>query len=364
MGLVLKDLGNEYAVWDALMQISAEYPIKSYLEVGTRYGDSLLRVLASKRLDRIVIADIWHESYFGPNHNGTGFDRSHKHVERMLRGLGYWDFDGQPVVGYNGEDCGIGKSITFLDGDSAKTVPTLSKNQPFDLILVDGDHDPEPARADLWNCWPLVSPGGFLVFDDIQSSQHMMELWTYFIKNAPDVAENHIRVNKKFGVAVAIRQDTALETSKVRSRVLKHFLQGKGIDVGCSRDPITRTCVAFDQSDLPEVTHRGDARALPFTDAEFDWVWSSHCLEDIEDTEVVLREWLRVLKPGGKIGLYVPHLELYKGTNTEHKHGGFTPECLSEILIHLGCEIIESFVDDESSGPQPRYSSCVIARKS
>lgn len=149
-----------------------------------------------------------------------------------------------------------------------------------------------------------------------------------------------------------------LETSKIRERIL-HHLQGKGIDIGCQRDPITPDCVAFDKNPYPEVTHIGDARKLPFADGEFDWAYSSHCLEDLADTEAALTEWLRVLKTNGTIALYVPHPQLYKGCNFDHVYNGFTPEELSEFLVMLGCQIMEAFVDD---GPD-RYSSCVIAKK-
>jgi SAM-dependent methyltransferase len=191
----------------------------------------------------------------------------------------------------------------------------------------------------------------------------MQEIWTMFVKNAGEIAASWTRTNKKFGVAVAQKEQHYLETSKIRSHVLHYFSDGKGIDVGCSRDPLTRTCVAFDQSDWPEVTHRGDARALPFGDAEFDWLWSSHLLEHFEDTAAVLKEWVRVLKPGGTIGLYVPHPELYKGGNPDHKHPGFKPEFLVEQLATLSCFEVESFIHDVPTGPYPCYSTLVIARK-
>ncbi len=346
MGLELRDLGQEYCVWDALLQISLEAHPTSYLEVGSRYGDSLLRVLigcAPRKLDRIVIADIWHDSYFGQNNNGTHFDQSHKHIERMFTSIGYGP-----------------EQVLYLDGDSAKTIPFLDKRQPFDLVLVDGDHAYPAATADLFNCWPLVAPGGYLVFDDIGSDQGMADLYTSFTKNVTDVAASYIRVNKKFGVAVTQKESRALETSKVRSQVLQYFHGDNGIDIGCSRDPLTRYCVAYDRSDWPEVTHRGEADKLPFEDKKFDWLWSSHCLEDFEDTSAILAEWLRVLKHGAAIGLYVPHPDFYPGGNSDHKHLGFRIEELTGMLRSMDCEPIMTKLDNEEPN---HYSSLVIARK-
>jgi SAM-dependent methyltransferase len=344
--LVLRDLGQEYCSWDALLQIALERKPKSYLELGSRYGDSLIRVLAGTHLDRIVISDIWHESYFGPNNNGTHFDRSHKHIERFLAAMGY------------------GPEVLYLDGDSAKTIPYLNKCDPFDLVLVDGDHDPGPAQTDLMNCWPLVAPGGLLVFDDTQSDQKLGEMITSYTRNlAKDVAAVYIRNEKKFGVTVLEKESNALETSKIRSTVLQYFKGDNGIDIGCSRDPLTRRCVAYDRSDWPEVTVRGEADKLPFENEKFDWVWSSHCLEDFEDTNAVLIEWLRILKPGGTIGIYVPHPDFYHGGNTDHKHAGFRIEELTGMLRTHGCEPIMEKLDNESSPGVDRYSSLVIARK-
>lgn len=154
----------------------------------------------------------------------------------------------------------------------------------------------------------------------------------------------------------------SLETSKVRERVLP-YLWGKGIDVGCSRDPITPDCIAFDRpefSHYPEVNCVGDAQALPFEKETFDWLWSSHCLEDFEDTGATVTEWLRVIKGGGIVGLYVPHPNYYFPNNTEHKHPGFTVQEISGLLQTRGCEILMTKLDNEGLG---RYSSLAIARK-
>jgi len=339
-----------------LLQLAIEMKPKSYLEIGTRYNDSLLRVLAGcapQKLDRIIISDIWHESYFGSGNNGTMFDRSHKHVERFLSAMGY----------VNGE-------VMYLDGDSAKTIPTLDKREPFDLILVDGDHNcdsPTAANSDLANAWPLVAPGGYLVFDDVGSDQKMMELYHSFFKAAPDVAASYVRIDKKFGVAVAEKESHALETSKVRALVMPYFKASlNGIDIGCSRDPLTRYCVAFDKPEFahyPEVTHSGDAAKLPFENETFAWIWSSHCLEDFDDTEAVLSEWLRTLKLGGSIGVCVPHPDYYHGTNDEHRHPGFRIEELIGLFTKLGCNIIMTKLDNESIPGSDHYSSIVIAQK-
>lgn len=51
----------------------------------------------------------------------------------------------------------------------------------------------------------------------------------------------------------------------------------------------------------PPADHVSDCRSLPFADATFGEVYSSHCIEHVEwyDVERAIAEWVRVLKPGG-----------------------------------------------------------------
>lgn len=118
-----------------------------YLEIGTRDGDSLRVVVEnSPALERIVCCDTWRSEWGGSNKG------SHAHIDAMLASLLY---DGE---------------VDYLDGDSKVTVPTLACR--FDLVLVDGDHSADGARADLDNVLPLVEPGGCIVFHDIAHPSH------------------------------------------------------------------------------------------------------------------------------------------------------------------------------------------------
>jgi ADP-heptose:LPS heptosyltransferase/predicted SAM-dependent methyltransferase len=71
-----------------------------------------------------------------------------------------------------------------------------------------------------------------------------------------------------------------------------------------------------------------------------DAVFSSHLLEHIKDTRKTLKEWWRVIKPGGHLVLYLPHKEFYpnigeKGSNPDHKHD-FLPQDIIEHMEHVG----------------------------
>ena len=47
----------------------------------------------------------------------------------------------------------------------------------------------------------------------------------------------------------------------------------------------------------------GDAYALPFADGSFDLVWCAHSLRSLPDAVGAVREWARVLRPGGRVVL-------------------------------------------------------------
>jgi ubiquinone/menaquinone biosynthesis C-methylase UbiE len=109
------------------------------------------------------------------------------------------------------------------------------------------------------------------------------------------------------------------ETAKIRY-IAKFFCKGHGIDVGCGGDKIMPDSIGFDLPnsyiDFKEspIDVRGDARHLPYPDNHFDYLYSSHLFEDFHDVEAydVIREWIRVVKPGGFIFLYLPIEKKYK----------------------------------------------------
>jgi SAM-dependent methyltransferase len=55
-----------------------------------------------------------------------------------------------------------------------------------------------------------------------------------------------------------------------------------------------------------------DGVILPFPDESQDTVYTSHCLEHISDYRSAIREWFRVLKPGGHLIIVVPHQFLFE----------------------------------------------------
>ena len=57
----------------------------------------------------------------------------------------------------------------------------------------------------------------------------------------------------------------------------------------------------------------GDVNALPFGDASFDVVYARWLVEHLQNPMVALREFHRVLKPGGRLTLFTTNLLHYYG---------------------------------------------------
>jgi SAM-dependent methyltransferase len=104
------------------------------------------------------------------------------------------------------------------------------------------------------------------------------------------------------------------ETTKAKPRRLKEgffdkYCKGNGLDIGYGGDLIVPGARGWD-------FEHGDAQYLKgIEDESFDFVYSSHTLEHVQDAEVSLKNWYRVLKYGGYLILYIPHRDLYEKKN-------------------------------------------------
>jgi len=84
------------------------------------------------------------------------------------------------------------------------------------------------------------------------------------------------------------------------------ILKGEGIDIGCGPDPVNPEVRRFDFED-------GDANEITkFVPQQFDYVYSSHCLEHMHNPWKALQEWWKLVKPGGHLFFIVPDEDLYE----------------------------------------------------
>ena len=131
--------------------------------------------------------------------------------------------------------------------------------------------------------------------------------------------------------------------ARIRDGFIDRYLSGTAIlDIGY-RGYLDDVVPITPQATGVELDYPGyDGITLPFEDESQDAVFASHCLEHIEDFQVSLRDWFRVLKIGGFLVIMVPHKFLYeKQTDLPSRYNGdhkrfYTPASLmAEIEMSL-----------------------------
>ena len=86
----------------------------------------------------------------------------------------------------------------------------------------------------------------------------------------------------------------------------KEATRGNGIDIGCGPDPVTPDARRFD-------LEHGDANVISrHVTGQFDFVYSSHCLEHMLDPKAAILEWWKLVRPGGYLFVVVPDEDLYE----------------------------------------------------
>lgn len=133
-----------------------------------------------------------------------------------------------------------------------------------------------------------------------------------------------------------------------------HFCKGRGLDVGANEWP------------LPGVTHRIDRgrldgkvslHAADYLPGEgWDYIFSSHCLEHMQDPIQILEHWKEKLRIGGTLFLYLPHPDMVYW-NPQHCRKHFhiwQPKQMVQILTDL------EFVDVIHSERDLAWSFAVV----
>ena len=99
------------------------------------------------------------------------------------------------------------------------------------------------------------------------------------------------------------------------SRFFRTYFVGEGIDIGGAPDPLSLYTDFFPLMksvkvwDMPD----GDAEIMESVNSEtYDFVHSSHCLEHLQDPIEGIKNWFRILKPGGHLVVTVPEEDLYE----------------------------------------------------
>jgi SAM-dependent methyltransferase len=186
----------------------------------------------------------------------------------------------------------------------------------------------------------------------------------FYQKGVPITASTY---EKNYHEHYARRREEKMKVSFARLQIIRRLLKNekcKILDIGCSVGYVVEVAknigwdasgVDLDDEVIKFCTDRGldctvfDGFNLPFPDNSFDCVTAWHVIEHVEDAEKTLREWLRVLRPGGLLVIETPNAACrrvrkrglrYKNFwPAEHLYS-FSPKALKQIILHTGVEII------------------------
>jgi len=120
----------------------------------------------------------------------------------------------------------------------------------------------------------------------------------------------------------------------------------KKLDLGCGeRKKEGYVTLDFRPEVNPDIVHNLNVFPYPFPDSYFDVIEASHVLEHLDRPFLVMKELHRILKPGGRLIIKVPHFS--RGfTHAEHAHGfdvtfpsyfrkGFTESGIVQVEFEL-----------------------------
>lgn len=115
--------------------------------------------------------------------------------------------------------------------------------------------------------------------------------------------------------------------------VAEKICKGKGLDIGCKKKEWAFPGATPIDIDLED---EWDAYNLP--DEQYDYIFSSHCLEHLENEWDVVSYWHSKLKRNGVLFLYLPHPDcLYWQPNRMptklHKHS-LTPYTMHNLMSY------------------------------
>jgi SAM-dependent methyltransferase len=133
----------------------------------------------------------------------------------------------------------------------------------------------------------------------------------------------------------------------------KKLCIGGGVDVGCNK---LEWCFPGAAPIDPEIN---DFHALHFPHDNYDYIFSSHCLEHIENWVEVLEYWKTKIKKGGIIFLYLPDYsqEYWRPWNNRKHKVILTSEILRDYFIEQG------FINIFYSGVDLNNSFTIVAEK-
>lgn len=108
-----------------------------------------------------------------------------------------------------------------------------------------------------------------------------------------------------------------------------HFCKGQGLDIGGGKWPLPGA---------QSVDRSGGSDAATLPGENWDFIFSSHCLEHLVDPVGALEHWKTRLRAGGTLFLYLPHPDMtyWRPQNCRKHLHTWRPVEMAELLRDLG----------------------------
>jgi len=163
--------------------------------LNTTAGDAmLLRILVESRNAQRGV-EVGSASGYGAINMGIAFERTGGHLYTLEI-----DPEVVKVCRDNIEKMGLGKSVTCVEGDALKTLPSLEGE--FDFVFIDA------VKKDYFKYFKLIEPklktGAVIVADNVIKSADAMKDYLDYVQSEPNYETVIIRASEEKGDGMAV----------------------------------------------------------------------------------------------------------------------------------------------------------------
>jgi predicted O-methyltransferase YrrM len=142
--------GNHFFLWAELLDPLRDKPAR-ILEIGSWEGRSALFFLNYLPLSRVVCVDPF---------EGNVEHQLDPHFQQLVT---------KTEAQFDSNLAAFAARVEKIKGSSTTVLPTLGvSGRRFDLAYIDGSHLAADVYSDAVLTWPMIEPGGIVIFDDYE----------------------------------------------------------------------------------------------------------------------------------------------------------------------------------------------------